>query len=296
MGILTRAIVSPMYSHRTLIIVIVALIGCAAMIVALYEPEVLRKVDVGFGFQSQKISKSKAPPPVSKTLTVIGNATTSFSGSSLERTQNITEGARRLDGKVVNDGEEFSLIAALEPLDEGYEYEFVIGSTMSVKEPGGGLCQISTTLFRALLDAGLPITERQPHRYVVGYYGAGLDATIYGPHPDLRFKNDTGSPITIRAVVEGTDVRIDLEGISDGRIASTSAVTLYDNEEKPPLRYFPSAEVPFGTVHCTEVSREGVTSDVTYSVLYPDGQQVSTVFHSKYQAWPGVCYVGIGVF
>lgn len=208
--------------------------------------------------------------------------------------KNIIVGAERLNGSVVEAGEEFSLIAALEPLEEGYEYEYVIGPTMSVKEPGGGLCQVSTTLFRTILGAGLPVTERQPHRYVVGYYGAGLDATIYGPHPDLRFRNDTDSPLTIHASVEGKVIQIDIEGMHDGRIASTSVPVEYDRKEKPAVRYFPSYELPINDVFCSEISRDGVKTDATYSVLYPDGRLVDTVFHSEYQAWPGVCYVGIG--
>ncbi len=262
------------------------------------QPEVLLSADVGEGSQTQTVSTTTAPLP-SPTLPllrepmVLGSATTSFAGSSEERTKNIIEGAKRLDGKVVEVGEEFSLINALEPLDQGYEYEYVIGPTMSVKEPGGGLCQVSTTLFRTILSAGLPVTERQPHRYVVGYYGAGLDATIYGPHPDLRFINDTDSPLTIHASVEGKVIKIDIEGMHDGRIVSTSVPTEYDREEKPAIRYFPSYELPTNDVFCSEISREGVKTDVTYSVLYPDGRLVDTVFHSAYQAWPGVCYVGI---
>lgn len=275
---------------------------CIAIVVAVilfYEPkqEVLSLKDVGSGTQVESVTTTDPlPPPRPSVPTILGTATTSFKGSSEERTKNITVGAERVNGKVVQPGEEFSILAALEPLNEGYEYEYVIGATMSVKEPGGGLCQVSTTLFRAVLDAGLPVTERQPHRYVVGYYGAGLDATIYEPHPDFRFKNDTEHPITIQATIEGTEIRISLEGMDDGRIASTSEPTLYDREEKPPIRYMPTFELPPSEVFCTEVSREGVKSDVTYSVTYPDGRVVDTVFHSEYQAWPGVCYVGIGFF
>ena len=97
----------------------------------------------------------------------------------------------------------------------------MIKENKTIAEFGGGLCQVSTTAFRAALLAGLPIVEREEHAYRVRYYewpyGPGVDATIYPPHPDLKFKNDTGNWILIQTRVEGTKLYFDFYGTKAGR-------------------------------------------------------------------------------
>ncbi len=122
---------------------------------------------------------------------LIGEGTTNFSGSPQNRRHNISVGANSFDGVLINPGEEFSMIKYLGPVEASTNYlpELVIKEDRTIPEYGGGLCQVSTTMFRAALDAGLKITERQNHSYRVRYYEppVGMDATIYLPKPDFKF-------------------------------------------------------------------------------------------------------------
>ncbi len=110
---------------------------------------------------------------------LVGSAKTSFLGSGDSRIHNIALGISQFNGTFLAPGQEFSAVNAIGFVteDKGYVKEYVIKDNKSVKELGGGLCQVGTTLFRLALSAGLPITERVPHRYVIKYYGPGLDAT-----------------------------------------------------------------------------------------------------------------------
>ncbi len=228
---------------------------------------------------------------------LVGAVRTSFNGSTADREHNIKIGAAAVNGIVISPGEEFSTVASIGHVSaqEGYVKEMVIKENKTTKEYGGGLCQIATTLFRLALNSGLPVTERQNHRFVVHYYDPpGLDATIYGPHPDFRFVNDTDSYLLLQARVEGKQVVMELYGQTDGRSVKISSPLVYDKIPAPPTKYIPSAETPLGQTKCTEAPHDGVTTDVLYSVKYPDGTIKEKNFHSVYQPWQKVCLVGTG--
>lgn len=226
---------------------------------------------------------------------LLGVATTSFRGSSLARIKNIRLGVELISGTLLAPGDEFSLVEALGEVTEeaGFEKEFVIKGDRSVKEAGGGLCQIATTAFRGVLDAGLPVTERRNHSYVVGYYGPGLDATIYGPHPDLKFVNDTGEYILFQMRVEGNNVVTEIYGKKDNRAVATSEPILFDYIDPPPHRYIPAPDKPWGEMECNDQPRRGLTAQATTTVTYADGSVRTQVFDSVYQPWPKICLVGI---
>jgi vancomycin resistance protein YoaR len=119
----------------------------------------------------------------------IGFAETSFTGSPANRRANIINGVKILQSALVKPGDEFSTVKTLGAVDDttGFLPELVIKENRTTPEFGGGLCQVSTTLFRAVMNAGLKVTERQNHSYRVGYYEppVGMDATIYLPKPDF---------------------------------------------------------------------------------------------------------------
>jgi len=150
---------------------------------------------------------------------LIGVGVSDFSGSHVNRIKNIKNAVAHLNGIIIPPGE-FSLVDAIGPVNAttGYFPEFVIKGDRTIPEYGGGLCQIGTTTFRVALYSGLPITERRPHSYIVSYYKPiGMDATIYGPHPDLKFNNDTGYNILLRIRIEDTKLTFEFWGTSDGR-------------------------------------------------------------------------------
>lgn len=225
---------------------------------------------------------------------LVGRAVTSFAGSSAARINNIKTGVSKFNGVLIAPGEEFSAVEAIGYVteEEGYEKEFVIKGNESVKELGGGLCQIATTLFRLALDAGLPVTERKNHSYVVGYYGPGLDATIYGPHPDLRFVNDTGNYLLFQGYIEGANLVMEFYGRRDGREVAISEPRIYDVISPPDTKYIFSDELALGVRQCTERRRNGLTAEVDYQVNLPDGSVREQTFTSVYTPWQEVCLVG----
>ena len=172
---------------------------------------------------------------------LIGTATTSYAGSPSNRRYNIANGTKYLAGKLFKPGEEFSVVKSLGAVDAttGYLPELVIKENRTTPEYGGGLCQVSTTLFRAALNAGLKITERKNHSYRVSYYerevGPGLDATIYLPSPDLKFLNDTPGWILIQGTVNNakSEVTFELYGTNDGRRSVVGKPVVYDITNPP---------------------------------------------------------------
>ncbi|PIR87334.1 MAG: hypothetical protein COU11_01130 [Candidatus Harrisonbacteria bacterium CG10_big_fil_rev_8_21_14_0_10_49_15] len=227
---------------------------------------------------------------------LVATARTSFGGSTADRKHNIALAAAKLNGVLIAPGEEFSTVNGIGYIteDQGYKKEYVIKGNESVKELGGGLCQLATTLFRTALNAGVQITERQNHSYVVGYYGPGLDATIYGPHPDLRFMNDTGHYLLLQGRVEGDELVFELYGQKDGRVASISEPKIFNRIPPPPPKYIPSTELALGEEKCTEQARYGMEAEATYTVKYQDGSTREQIFKSKYRPWQKVCLVGVG--
>lgn len=146
---------------------------------------------------------------------LIATGTSDFSGSPVNRIHNVKTGASKFNGVLMKPGEDISFNKILGPVDAstGYLPELVILADKTVPEYGGGLCQVSSTAFRAALNAGLPILERHAHAYPVSYYKPyGVDATIYLPTPDLRWKNDTGKYILVQTRIEGKKLYFDFYG------------------------------------------------------------------------------------
>lgn len=154
---------------------------------------------------------------------LIGTGTSNFRGSPPNRIHNIKTAIEKFDGTLIAPGEEFSFVEQLGPVDEehGYKAELVIKKDKTEPEFGGGICQVSTTTFRAAIYSGLKITARKNHAYPVSYYNPqGMDATIYIPYPDLRFKNNTAGHILIQPSIEGTVLTFDFYGTNDERTTS----------------------------------------------------------------------------
>lgn len=151
---------------------------------------------------------------------LIGEGTSNFAGSPPNRVHNIQVATKRYDGLLIKPGEEFSFIKNLGDVDAEHNYlpELVIKNNKTEPEFGGGICQVSTTIFRAAVYSGLEITARKNHAYPVSYYNPqGMDATVYIPRPDLRFINNTPGYILIQTKIEGTQLTFDFYGTNDGR-------------------------------------------------------------------------------
>lgn len=146
--------------------------------------------------------------------TKLAEFSTFYAGAGAGRAQNIAVGAKHLQGKVILPGEEFSVAAALMPFTE--ENGYAAGGTFIdgrlSESIGGGVCQLSTTLYNALLHTRLEIVERYPHSMPVGYVPLGQDAAIAGDYKDLRFRNTTDAPVVILCEATGEKVTVTLYG------------------------------------------------------------------------------------
>lgn len=230
---------------------------------------------------------------------IIGTGASNFGGSPKNRRHNIRNGANKLDGILIKPGEEFSLVKALGDVDAttGYLPELVIKENKTTPEFGGGLCQIGTTIFRAAMAAGLPITERRSHSYSVTYYLEdglpGTDATIYIPHPDVRFINDTGYYVLIQSRIEGDNLYFDFWGTNDGRQVERTKPKVWGWTSPPATKYIETLELKPGEKKCTEKSHKGVNTSFDYNVTYPNGEVKKTTFTSHYKPWQAVCLIGV---
>lgn len=234
---------------------------------------------------------------------IIGIGESNFRGSTANRRHNIAVGTNSLSGLIIQPGETFSTLKALGQIDgsTGYRQELVIKGNRTVPEYGGGLCQVGSTLFRATLASGLPITERQNHSYRVSYYerdgagnymGPGKDATIYNPAPDFKFVNDTGHAILILAEIEGNVLRFIFWGVKDGRVAEETLVRVYNVVPPPPKKLIETDSLPPGQEKCTESPHSGASAVFTYNVTYADGTVKTKDFYSHYRPWGEVCLIG----
>ncbi|MFA6389751.1 MAG: VanW family protein [Patescibacteria group bacterium] len=227
---------------------------------------------------------------------IVGIGESNFAGSPTNRRKNIRTGANKLNGVLIRPGEEFSLLKALGKIDgtTGYFTELVIKGNKTIPEYGGGLCQIGTTVFRAALASGLPITARANHSYRVQYYEpAGTDATIYDPAPDLKFLNDTGNYILIQSRIEGNYLYFDFWGAKDGRQITKTKPVIYNIVKPAPQKIVETTDLKPGEKKCTEKAHNGADAYFDYKVIYPSGEAKEKRFSSHYRPWQAVCLLGV---
>lgn len=235
---------------------------------------------------------------------LIGKATTTFTGSPKNRVLNIKNGVKFLTGALIEPNQEFSTLGKLGTIDNstGYLPELVIKGDRTTPEFGGGLCQVSTTLFRAVMDAALPITARRNHSFRVGYYekdgngkpiGPGLDATIYEPNVDFKFFNDTGNPVLIIGYVIGDKVSFELYGTSDGRTSAIGGPKILTETAPGEPEYIETLDLPPGTIKQVEFPHPGGSTLATYTITYSDGRTQYQEFTSWYRRWPAKYLKGV---
>lgn len=232
-------------------------------------------------------------------LTFLGSGESDFTGSPEFRVHNIRVGAARVDGAWVPPGRTFSFNRLVGPIRAvtGFRPGYVVtGSTLRT-EDGGGICQVSTTVFRAALRAGLPITERHAHSYQVAYYGdPGLDATVYAPAKDLRWRNDTGGPLLVQASwnLQEQRLSVSLFGRSDGRQVQVREAVVSAQRPAGEPSFVLDRSLPPGGAKRLDMPAAGLNTSVVRVVTWPDGRQRAARFESRYRPWGGVFAVAPG--
>ncbi|MDO8688715.1 MAG: VanW family protein [Dehalococcoidia bacterium] len=208
----------------------------------------------------------------------IAGASTSYAGSIPERAHNIALGSQRTTGTVVPPGGVFSMNDTVGDVSQssGYQLGFAIVGADTVPDFGGGICQVVTTVFKAAFAAGFPVVERTNHLYLIEHYVPvlGVEATIYQPGVDMKFKNDTDRYILIEALTGGGNVTVNIYGTKPDREVSIEAPIL--SNVVPTDRTVIRQESPVlakGTEVMTEAAEDGM--DVTvYRSIKVGGKEV----------------------
>ena len=229
---------------------------------------------------------------------LIGKGTTNFKGSPQNRITNIKIGSGIFNGVLVKPGEVFSTTKTLGSIsaDKGFLPELVIKEDTTKPEIGGGLCQVSTTIFRAALNAGLPIVERSNHRYRVSYYEppVGMDATIYDPSPDLKFENNTSGYILVQTYINGTELTFEFYGTKDSRSVEISDPVMYDVTPPDAPIYKEDASIAPGEIKQKEKAHNGSKASFHYKVTRGAETLFEKTFVSSYVPWRAVYLVAPG--
>ena len=234
--------------------------------------------------------------------TLIGVGTSKFAHSIPNRVHNLTLASSRLNGALVAPGETFSLGATIGDVSKvtGYREAYVISEGRTVLGDGGGVCQVSTTLFRAILNAGLPIVERKAHAYRVGYYeqdmGPGYDATVFFPSTDFKFVNDMPGHILIQTKVDAKNfsMRYEIYGTDDGRLATISAPKIYSQSPALATVYQDDPTLPAGVLKQVDWSAPGAKVSFDYKVVRGGETLQDRTFTSAYRPWAAVYLRGTG--
>ena len=227
---------------------------------------------------------------------LLATGTSTFHHSIPNRIFNITLAASRLNGILVHPGETFSFDKALGDVSSftGYQQAYIIQNGKTVLGDGGGVCQVSTTLFRAILNAGFPVIERHAHAYRVGYYEQdsppGFDATIYSPSIDLKFKNDTDNYILIQAYInpEIQQLTFFLYGSRDGREVEISKPIITNDTPAPSDMYQDDPTLPKGVVKQIDFAARGANVSFTREVKKNGKIILSDKYVSDFQPWQAI--------
>jgi len=243
------------------------------------------------------------PATVGSIKQLVATGTSKFNGSSPERVNNIQVAARKLDGLVIPPGTTFSFLRALGPITtaNGYQEGLTIQGDATVPGVGGGVCQVSTTVFRAAFFAGLPIVERHQHTYRVSYYEqdgspVGFDAAVYDPGVDLRFKNDTEHAMLLHSQVDAkaATIAFRIYSTSSGRDVSLTPVKSNEIKAGPRLPDFLDPALPKGQRKQMEWSADGADATIRRLVNAGGKTVLSDAFFSRYVPWREKWAIGTG--
>ena len=228
----------------------------------------------------------------------IASFTTYFSAANSARVNNIRQVATILDGYVIRAGETFSFNAAVGPRTRaaGFDEAPVIRDGALTPGVGGGICQVSTTLFNAVFFAGLPVVERKPHSFYIEHYPVGRDATVSYGATDFRFRNDSDAVLLLSVSTTSQSVTVSLAAPTWDRTISYETSPFNDLVEPRSTEDIPrklrDPALPSGTVSAVEPGVAGRSVEVRRVVSDPYGVLFEDVFTSVYSPKDFVIRVG----
>ncbi|MBD3366009.1 hypothetical protein GF360_01555 [candidate division WWE3 bacterium] len=254
----------------------------------------------------EKVAVTTIPTNNSSDLTkygifaLLGRGESDYSGSGASRVHNLTLAAERASGVLVPPGETYSLNQAVGAISgaTGYNSAWIISNGRTILGAGGGVCQTSTTLFRAVLNSGLPVVERHPHAYRVSYYEqdkpVGFDASIYQPALDFRFKNDTPNYVLVQAesMPEESKLAFNIYGTPDGREVEITDPEITGVTGAPAPLYEETDTLAKGVTRQIDFAAPGGTSVFSRTVSKDEEVLFEETYKSVYRPWRAVFLVG----
>lgn len=235
---------------------------------------------------------------LSQVKDVLGTATTYY-GSSYERNTNVEVGASKINGTLIMPGETFSVTAAVTPFnaDNGYYPAPSYESGQVVDTYGGGICQVSTTLYNAVLKAELQVDERHNHTMLVSYVDPSKDAAIAEGLMDFVFTNNTDAPIYIYGVGYQGTLNFTIYGHETrdpNRSISFRSETLSQTDASTNVKLVAKSDQNIGYLNQTQSAHQGLEAVLWKDIVNADGTTDTVqVNSSSYQASPAIYEVGI---
>jgi vancomycin resistance protein YoaR len=217
-----------------------------------------------------------------------------YNSGTWDRITNLRLGVTLLDGTLVPPGGTFSLNDAIgeRTVERGFRPAPVIIGTEYAEEVGGGTSQVATTVFNAAWEAGVRITERNPHSLYISRYPLGRDATVYWPSLDLRFENDTSSWILVKGFVEGDGIRVGLYGGEQRRVESSPGTMTVTGA--PPVKRVKDRTLPRGRTVVEEEGSSPSRTSVTRTIYDADGNQLrAETWNTSYKGETRIVRVGV---
>lgn len=265
------------------------------------------------GEHSVPLVIAEKQPDVSGTATaeqlgitqLLHSETSYFYGSSAERIQNIEAAAARFHGVLVAPGETFSMGETMGDvsLENGFAEALIIYGGRTIKGVGGGVCQVSTTLFRAVFNAGFPVVERYSHAYRVSYYEktagggidprlAGLDATVYFPLVDFKFTNDSPYWILMETYMGNGSLTWKFYSTPDGRSVSWETTGPSNIVPAPPPLFEENPELRKNEMEQKDWAANGADVTVKRTVMKDGAVYFQDQFVTHYEPWQAICEYG----
>jgi vancomycin resistance protein YoaR len=238
---------------------------------------------------------------------LVSSYTSYFYGSDASRIQNIKTAASRFHGLLIPPGATFSMADTLGDvsLDTGYAEALIIFGDRTIKGVGGGVCQVSTTLFRTAFFGGYQIDERWFHAYRVKYYEqtasgghdeslAGLDATVFAPQVDFKFTNDSPYWLLMETYPTNTSLTWKFYSTSDGRTVDWHTTGLQNVVEPPDPLYEENPDLSQGEIKQIDWAVDGADVTVTRTVTRDGATIHDDVFATHYMPWQAKYQYGPG--
>lgn len=239
---------------------------------------------------------------------LVHQETSYFYGSDAARVQNIKTAAAQFHGLLIPPGATFSMAQALGniSLENGYAEALIIYGGQTIQGVGGGVCQVSTTLFRAAFFAGFPIAERHAHAYRVSYYElrrdgsrdpnlAGLDATVFVPLVDLKFTNDTTHWLLMETYMgQYSSLTWKFYSTKDGRTVEWQTTGPTNIIPAPEPLYRENPDLEKGELKKVDFAADGAEIRVSRTVYKGDQVHFSDSFYTKFRPWQEIWEYGPG--